>query len=83
MRAGARIHSAKGINFKLDQKLLQALNEEATFEHGEAGVQVPQKTKLRCMLPEDRIIFLAASITCIISGMSAGFASLILLFIIY
>ena len=36
----------KGINFKPDQKLLQALNKEATFERGEADVQVPQKTKL-------------------------------------
>ena len=36
----------KGINFKPDQKLLQALNNEATFERGEADVQVPQKTKL-------------------------------------
>ena len=36
----------KGINFKPDQKLLQALNKEATFERGEAEVQVPQKTKL-------------------------------------
>ena len=35
----------KGINFKPDQKLLQALNKEATFERGEADVQVPQKTK--------------------------------------
>ena len=36
----------KGINFKPDTKLLQALNKEATFERGEADVQVPQKTKL-------------------------------------
>ncbi|MBO4720558.1 MAG: hypothetical protein J5658_11890 [Prevotella sp.] len=36
----------KGINFKPDPKLLQALNREATFERGEADVQVPQKTKL-------------------------------------
>ena len=36
----------KGINFKPDQKLLQALNKEATFERGESDVQVPQKTKL-------------------------------------
>ncbi len=36
----------KGINFKLDQKLLQALNKEATFERGESDVQVPQKTTL-------------------------------------
>ena len=36
----------KGINFKPDQKLLQALNKEATFERGEADVQVPQKTRL-------------------------------------
>lgn len=36
----------KGINFKPDQKLLQALNKEATFERGETDVQVPQKTKL-------------------------------------
>ena len=36
----------KGINFKPDQKLLQALNKEATFERGEIDVQVPQKTKL-------------------------------------
>ena len=36
----------KGINFKPDQKLLQALNKEATFERGETNVQVPQKTKL-------------------------------------
>ena len=36
----------KGINFKPDQKLLQALNKEASFERGEADVQVPQKTKL-------------------------------------
>ena len=33
----------KGINFKPDPKLLQALNKEATFERGEADVQVPQK----------------------------------------
>ena len=36
----------KGINFKPDAKLLQALNDEATFERSEADVQVPQKTKL-------------------------------------
>ena len=36
----------KGINFKPDQKLLQALNKEATFERGEVEAQVPQKTKL-------------------------------------
>ena len=36
----------KGINFKPDAKLLQALNQEATFERSEADVQVPQKTKL-------------------------------------
>ena len=36
----------KGINFKPDPKLLQALNKEATFERVEADVQVPQKTKL-------------------------------------
>ena len=36
----------KGINFKPDPKLLQALNKEATFERGEVDVQVPQKTKL-------------------------------------
>ena len=36
----------KGINFKPDQKLLQALNKEATFERSEIDVQVPQKTKL-------------------------------------
>ena len=36
----------KGINFKPDPKLLQELNKEATFERGEADVQVPQKTKL-------------------------------------
>ena len=36
----------KGINFKPDPKLLQALNKETTFERGEADVQVPQKTKL-------------------------------------
>ena len=35
----------KGINFKPDPKLLQALNQEATFERSEADVQVPQKTK--------------------------------------
>ena len=35
----------KGINFKPDQKLLQALNKEASFERGETDVQVPQKTK--------------------------------------
>ncbi len=35
----------KGINFKPDQKLLQALNKEASFERGEADVQVPQKAK--------------------------------------
>ena len=42
----------KGINFKPDPKLLQALNKEATFERSEADVQVPQKTKLS---REDRI----------------------------
>lgn len=36
----------KGINFKPDPKLLQALNKEATFERSEAEVLVPQKTKL-------------------------------------
>ena len=36
----------KGINFKPDQKLLQALNKKASFERGETDVQVPQKTKL-------------------------------------
>ena len=36
----------KGINFKPDAKLLQALNKEATFERSENDVQVPQKTKL-------------------------------------
>ena len=36
----------KGINFKPDPKLLQALNKEATFERGETNVHVPQKTKL-------------------------------------
>jgi predicted histone-like DNA-binding protein len=36
----------KGINFKPDAKLLQALNKEATFERSETDVQVPQKTKL-------------------------------------
>ena len=36
----------KGINFKPDQKLLQALNKEATFERSETEVQVSQKTKL-------------------------------------
>jgi predicted histone-like DNA-binding protein len=36
----------KGVNFKPDQKLLQALNKEATFERDEADVHVPQKTKL-------------------------------------
>ena len=36
----------KGINFKPDQKLLQALNKEASFERSEAEVQVTQKTKL-------------------------------------
>ena len=36
----------KGINFKPDAKLLQALNQEGTFERGEADVQVPQKTTL-------------------------------------
>ena len=35
----------KGINFKPDPKLLQALNQEATFERGEADVQLAQKTK--------------------------------------
>ena len=42
----------KGINFKPDPKLLQALNKETTFERGEADVQVPQKTKLS---REDRL----------------------------
>ena len=36
----------KGINFKPDPKLLQALNKEATFERSKADVQMPQKTKL-------------------------------------
>ena len=36
----------KGINFKPDQKLLQALNKDTIFERAEADVQVPQKTKL-------------------------------------
>ena len=36
----------KGINFKPDQKLLQALNKEASFERGETDVLVPKKTKL-------------------------------------
>ena len=36
----------KGINFKPDPKLLQALNKEASFERSETEVQVPQKTKL-------------------------------------
>ena len=36
----------KGINFKPNPKLLQALNQEATFERGETDVHVPQKTKL-------------------------------------
>jgi predicted histone-like DNA-binding protein len=36
----------KGINFKPDSKLLQALNKEATFERSDTDVQVPQKTKL-------------------------------------
>ena len=36
----------KGINFKPDAKLLQALNHEAHFERGDTDVQVPQKTKL-------------------------------------
>ena len=36
----------KGINFKPDQKLLQALNKEASFERSETELQVPQKTKL-------------------------------------
>lgn len=36
----------KGINFKPDQKLLQALNKEATFERSETEFQVPKKTKL-------------------------------------
>lgn len=36
----------KGINFKPDQKLLQALNKETCFERGEAGVQVPKKIRL-------------------------------------
>ena len=42
----------KGINFKPDQKLLQALNKEASFERGESDVQVPQKTKLS---PKERL----------------------------
>ena len=50
----------KGINFKPDQKLLQALNNEATFERGEADVQVPQKTKLT---REERIARAKAIIT--------------------
>ena len=33
-----------------------------------------------CMLPDCRIIFFAASMTCIIAAMSVGFASLIILF---
>ena len=36
----------KGINFKPDQKLLQGLNKEVSFERGEADVQVSQKTTL-------------------------------------
>ena len=36
----------KGINFKPDPKLLQALNKEATFERSKADVQMPQNTKL-------------------------------------
>lgn len=36
----------KGVNFKPDPKLLQALNKEATFERSEADVQVSQRTKL-------------------------------------
>lgn len=36
----------KGINFKPDQKLLRAMNKEAQFERGEAGIQVPRRTKL-------------------------------------
>ena len=35
-----------------------------------------------CMLPEDHMIFFAAFITCIISVMSVGLASLIILLII-
>jgi predicted histone-like DNA-binding protein len=35
----------KGINFKPDAKLLQKLNEEASFERAESGVKVPQKAK--------------------------------------
>ena len=36
----------KGLNFKPDSKLLQALNKEATFERSESDVHVPQRTKL-------------------------------------
>ena len=50
----------KGINFKPDPKLLQALNKEATFERGEADAQVPQKTKLS---REERLIKAKAIIT--------------------
>ena len=50
----------KGINFKPDPKLLLALNKEATFERGEANVQVPQKTKLN---REERIAKAKAIIT--------------------
>ena len=33
----------KGINFKPDPKLLQQMNQEATFERAETGVVVPRK----------------------------------------
>ena len=36
----------RGINFKPDQKLLQAMNNHTSFERSEADVQVPQKTRL-------------------------------------
>lgn len=36
----------KGVNFKPDPKLLQAMNKEASFERSEVEVQVPQRTKL-------------------------------------
>jgi len=36
----------KDINFKPDQKLLQALNKAVVFERDESDVQVPQKPKL-------------------------------------
>ena len=49
----------KGINFKPDQKLLQALNKEATFERSEADVQVPHKTTLS---QEERIAMAKAII---------------------